>query len=400
MSLKNYLLKRGDVKNDRYKLFLKLKSFASLVKAAGGVLYLDARKADGSAPLTGNDSPWVDKAKPKVTVDGYAYNGYNNSNWIFLNTGSGTGTDGTNITVAQDAAGERAKLYDMQLKPSTLYTLVYTVTIDNGANLNIIGSESDIDEGSIGLSESLGENRITFTTSSSIVFNGLSLFVTTGDITFDTFTVYEGDYVSGSPPLPTQNVIFVEGNDGTLTNFAGTGTSGWQASPNLLRFDGVDDFVSFADTASLDITTAPLAMFVTFKIAISQTKFIYHKGDSGSNPASQYGIVIASDDTFRVDLNGVTISTSSVFPLNTWINIGFIWDGVNVKRYIDLIQDGLDAPLATTLSSGGVLSIGSRVVSPFLDGDIATCTIYTGSDINKILAAEAKISAEYLALNP
>ena len=45
-------------------------------------------------------------------------------------------------------------------------------------------------------------------------------------------------------------------------------------------------------------------------------------------------------------------------------------------------------------------SLVKQAGGTFIECDIATVTIYTGSDINKILKAEAKISAEYLALNP
>lgn len=139
-------------------------------------------------------------------VDGVADSGENNSNWEFA--GAGTGTDGFNITIVDDSGTDRAKLYMMKLEPSTQYTLVYNVSENNSSNLVIFGTESDIDL-TTGLTENIGENRFLITTSTNIVFNGFSFLVTSGSIIFDSFRVYEGDYVTGSPPLPTSQQAVV-----------------------------------------------------------------------------------------------------------------------------------------------------------------------------------------------
>lgn len=230
-----------------------LKSFAKLVKDAGGVLYLDARKADGSAPLTGNSSPWVD--------------------------------------------------------------------------------------------------------------------------------------LSGN------------GNNGTLTNFAGSVTSGWQAEPSVLRFEGVDDFVGFANTAILNITTAPLALGVTLKVTTDDTGFILSKNVSSFSNV-QYSLYHKIGRTIEFSSGGLAYA-QAVFDTSNYVNVLFYWDGVNVSSY----ENSNSTPksqtaLVGTLISAGNLNLGKIIEGTYLASDIATVTIYTGSDINKILAAEAKISAQYLALNP
>lgn len=235
-----------------------VKSFASLVKSAGGVLYLDARKADGSAPLTGNDSPWVDL------------------------TGNG--------------------------------------------------------------------------------------------------------------------------NNATMFNQAGTVASGWQGPPYVNRLDGADDYGGFADTASLDITTAPLAIGVTIKPNVF-FRYVFAKNlDSSAN--NQYGLFVSSSTQMWFYLEGNQITINGI-DLTKYANIVCCWDGADIFVYQDGVQVFTQAFAQATLTSRPNVQIGARSnsidgtsKSLFYNGDIATVTIYTGSDINKILAAEAKISAQYLALNP
>ena len=194
--------------------------------------------------------------------------------------------------------------------------------------------------------------------------------------------------------------LTTEGNDGTLTNFAGTGTSGWQASPNLLRFDGVDDFVAFADTASLDITTAPLAIGVTVIQPISATEFVLSK-NANSAGDTQYSILLASSNQARMYINGTAYA--NFIRSSGYINLVFYWDGSDIYGYENGVPKNSD-PFIGPLISNGTVKLGTGIqggsLDFLLDGDIATATIYTGSDIDKILKAEAKISAEYLALNP
>jgi len=249
MGLKNYLMSRKDGNNDRYKMFIG-QNIIKQLKDAGAVLALLSNKADGSGPLTGNDSPWVD----------------------------------------------------------------------------------------------------------------LSGF----------------------------------GNDCTLFNQAGTVSSGWQSNPFVNRMDGTDDYGGFADTASLDITSAPLAIGVTFKNPTDDGGFTCAKSISAAGD-TQYGLLNRVGRTIEFYVTGVPYAAFAVDSAN-YVNVIFYWDGVNVTSYENGVQKN-QTTLGGTLTSYGTLKLCKRGTS-HLAADICTQTIYTGSDINKILAAEAKISAEYLALNP
>jgi len=206
----------------------------------------------------------------------------------------------------------------------------------------------------------------------------------------------------GSAPLTGNNSPWVDlsgnNNDGTLTNFAGTGTSGWQASPPILRFDGVDDFVAFADTASLDITTAPYAHFFTFKKNDVAAGYVYQ-----DNSLASESLRIEIDNLIRWRFTGNDITLPSPLVTSEFLNIGvFMKTDTTGDFYVDCVKVLSD--IAVNNMAGwvrGIKALGGRTTgSGYVNIDVGTHTIYTGSDIQKILDVEAKISAPYLALNP
>ena len=336
--------------------------FASLVKDAGGVLYLDARKANGSGPLAGNDSPFVDLAN-KI-----------GKNLVGSIEQGDIGISGQEIT---SSVYVRPVDY-IEVLSSTQYKLSSS---KGTANCRVAYYDSDKIFISV---ESNGVDDLN--TPSNCKF--VRFRTPSTDLNVD-IQLEKGSVATSYEPHTR--------NDGSLTNFAGTGTSGWQATPNVLRFDGVDDFVAFADTASLDITNAPLAIGVTFKNVVDQVGYILAKNQTDATDV-QYGILCRTGRTVEFYKNGSSISQFA-YNNDNYTNVVFYWDGINITGYENGLPKNQQANGDALLSSG-VLRLGKRQDSGILNGNIATVTIYTSSDINKILKAEAKISAEYLALNP
>jgi hypothetical protein len=210
----------------------------------------------------------------------------------------------------------------------------------------------------------------------------------------------------GSGPLTGNDSPWVDlsgfGNNCTLFNQAGTAGSGWQSNPFVNRTDGTDDYGGFADTAILDITNAPLAIGVTFKKPVDDTGFIMAKSDNISSTNVQYGILHEATRKLSFYSKEGTVQREATFTVDSanYVNVIFYWDGANVTAYENGIQKAQTS--FTTINSFGVLELGKRATGNYYDGDIATQTIYTGPNCvpSKFLPAEAKISAEYLALNP
>jgi len=360
MGLKNYLMSRKDGNNDRYKMFIG-QNIIKQLKDAGAVLALLSNKADGSGPLAGNDSPFVDLAN-KI-----------GKNLVGSIEQGDIGISGQEIT---SSVYVRPVDY-IEVLSSTQYKLSSS---KGTANCRVAYYDSDKIFISV---ESNGVDDLN--TPSNCKF--VRFRTPSTDLNVD-IQLEKGSVATSYEPHTR--------NDGSLTNFAGTGTSGWQATPNVLRFDGVDDFVAFADTASLDITNAPLAIGVTFKNPTDDGGFTCAKSISAAGD-TQYGLLNRVGRTIEFYVTGVPYAVFAVDSAN-YVNVIFYWDGVNVTSYENGVQKN-QTTLGGTLTSYGTLKLCKRGTS-HLAADICTQTIYTGSDINKILAAEAKISAEYLALNP
>jgi len=195
----------------------------------------------------------------------------------------------------------------------------------------------------------------------------------------------------------------------TLFNQAGTIGSGFNSENGQTynTLDGVDDYGGFPDIPELDITTAPLAIGVTFKKTMSDAMYaICRNLDSfGSIQYSVYFFNSPNVVSFTTMGNRYAEINMDAYD-GEYLNIVFYWDGVNVTGYLNGSQQTQQV-FAGSLISQPNTQLGARSASIdgvsksfFLDADIATQTIYTGSDIDKILAIEAKISAPYLALNP
>jgi hypothetical protein len=194
-----------------------------------------------------------------------------------------------------------------------------------------------------------------------------------------------------------------QGNNVTWNNFAGTGTSGLVVENGKVfrRFDGTDDFGSMVNTASIDITSAPLAVFATIRIPSTATGFMYlfsKNLDASAN--EQYGLLFSNTtNKFMPYLEGEERGISEAITKDVFVNIGYVWDGAATKNYINLITNGTDGVYSGLLTSRPNARIGRReTASAHLKGDLATISIYTGAKATKsnILKAEAALSNGYI----
>jgi hypothetical protein len=195
-----------------------------------------------------------------------------------------------------------------------------------------------------------------------------------------------------------------KGNDVTWVNFAGTGASGLVVENGKVfrRFDGTDDFGGMANTASIDVTSAPLGVFATIKPdALSNGLIICKNLDATAN--MQYALLYdATNKRIMYLLNGSVVMSGVVnsVPLNEYKNVGFIWDGVTVREYINCIPSGITSNYSGTLISRPYLRIGMReTAAAFYKGAISTTSIYSSTKAIEvtILKAETAISKGYIA---
>lgn len=199
------------------------------------------------------------------------------------------------------------------------------------------------------------------------------------------------------------------GNNATPTNMAGTTVSGVDTTDSSKPFwvlDGTDDFFNLVNTASVDITASPLAVFATIRadVGAGNGYIICKNVDSSTN--MQYGIHRdGTNSNLNIYLEGLgrKNTTSNTVPSATWFNVGFIWDGTNVKAYINCIQSGTAGSYSGALTGRANAQIGCRsgagaTKATFFRGNIATASIYTGAKATEsnVLKAEKAISKAYI----
>lgn len=216
----------------------------------------------------------------------------------------------------------------------------------------------------------------------------------------------------GSGPLTGNDSPWKElinNNDGDLTNFAGTVDSGWntEGSQSFLTFDQVDDYLKILTGSSgdvLDITVAPLTICVLSK-GVDIQYLLARNEDSGLGTEGQYGLFKPNNSRIDLYLDS-DLKVGTIIDNTIWCHYMFHWDGVDIKTRVDFVLDAT-TPFVGTLPSLPNLFLGARsssidgsTATGFTKGNIATMTIYTGSDEQKIIDVEQKIAADYLALNP
>jgi hypothetical protein len=192
-----------------------------------------------------------------------------------------------------------------------------------------------------------------------------------------------------------------KGNDITWANFAGTSASGlvYENGKVFRRLDGADDFGSMVNTESIDITSAPLAVFATLNVASGNSKWMFSKNVSASSD-NQYGLFLSSTTNgYFCYLEGAQRGNSVGFSYDVWHNIGFIWDGTTIKYFMNQVNGGVNGSYAGTLTSRANVNIGTRGGGiTYYAGKIATLSIYSGAKATEanILKAEKAISKAYI----
>lgn len=175
---------------------------------------------------------------------------------------------------------------------------------------------------------------------------------------------------------------------GTLTNGASFGSSvGRQGAFGSVLFDGGNDFVSAAHSASLDIT-GPLTLSVWFRTAslVGNDGGLISKSSDGTKwfgttAQKSYELGILDDVAYFQISNGTTNSSASCSTSahkdNAWHHILATWDGTTAANTIAIYIDGTlqgtgtsaiasIQSLTSTLNFGGYGSLWSY--SGHLDG--------------------------------
>lgn len=162
-------------------------------------------------------------------------------------------------------------------------------------------------------------------------------------------------------------------NDGYITGAFWEGDS--------LEFDGVDDFVNCGNHSSLTMTNqVSIEALVRVSVGAS-TGYVLAKNNAAANDAEYSMYYEASASCLRGYINATYAGGSannSIIP-GTWHHCVMVYNGVDVRFYVDSILSGTPTNYSTSITANSYyVSIGRRKPNNyFLDTVVALVRIYS-----------------------
>lgn len=188
-------------------------------------------------------------------------------------------------------------------------------------------------------------------------------------------------------------------NDGTITGATWVGADGgrWYTSTtagfstgNSLIFNGSTDYVTVADSSSLDVTNITIAAWIKTGTDVSTTQYIVSKWID-SDPNRSYAIGIETSKFIFLTSSSGTLATIDSMSIgsvstNTWYHFLVTSDGSNKRVYINGTELTPARGWANSIHSSNTgLTIGNlnNSVTNYFTGIIDEVSIY-----NRALSAD------------
>jgi hypothetical protein len=184
---------------------------------------------------------------------------------------------------------------------------------------------------------------------------------------------YSFNTISGS------SVADVSGNNngGTVSGPVATVAGKYGGA---LTFDGLNDWVTVADSNSLDLTTGMTLMAWVNPAAISASwrTVLFKEGGPGSMDYSLYAAEDTAKPIGQVYIGGEqnAIGTATL-PLGTWSHLAVTYDGAVLRLYVNGTQVGTKSIAGQITPTTGVLRIGGNNIWPeWFNGSIDEVRVF------------------------
>jgi Concanavalin A-like lectin/glucanases superfamily len=147
---------------------------------------------------------------------------------------------------------------------------------------------------------------------------------------------------------------------------------------NGLAFDGVNDMVTVADSASLDINRMTLEAWVKPTKLTAMWRTIVLKEQPGQLAYALY----AGNDSMRpgghVYIGGDrSVNGPSALTLGAWTHVASTWDGTTMRLYANGVQIATQALTGNGTVSNGALRFGGNAVwAEWFQGSMDDVRIY------------------------
>ncbi len=150
-----------------------------------------------------------------------------------------------------------------------------------------------------------------------------------------------------------------------------------------LSFDGQDDYVEVADSASLDITNE-----ITLIAWVKVTKLnMHHEIIRKNRLSSGYGgyiLKVPDNNKFSIqiikDTNIYTANSATNLEIDKWYFVAGTYDGTAIKIYVNGVLENINNVVTTIGTNNYPLRIGTtEFLNEWLNGSIAQVLIYNRS---------------------
>lgn len=146
-----------------------------------------------------------------------------------------------------------------------------------------------------------------------------------------------------------------------------------------LQFDGINDWVTVNDSATLDLSTGMTLEAWVFPTASADGRSIIFKEQAGGLVYSLYSNDSVANVPISKIFNGTwaTVAGTTALPLNQWSHLVSTYNQSFHRIYVNGVKVGEASFTGTLSASTGVLRIGGNGVWPdFFKGNIDTVRIY------------------------
>ena len=182
--------------------------------------------------------------------------------------------------------------------------------------------------------------------------------------------------VPSQPPPPACGLVAAyglnAGSGSSVVDSSGRGNAGtvsgaaWSASGRFgsaLSFDGVNDWVTVADSASLDLSSGMTVEAWVRPSKAGGWRTVVVKERPGGVVYGLYGDQAGGRPLGQVDIGGERNAVgSSALPLNAWSHLATTFDGAVVRLFVNGVQAGSLPFSGSMAASTGVLRLGGNGV--------------------------------------
>ncbi len=183
-----------------------------------------------------------------------------------------------------------------------------------------------------------------------------------------------------------------KGNAGTLNGATRTATGRFGRA---VSFDGVNDFVSVADSGSLDLSKGmTLEAWVNPTVATGGRSVVFKENLAAKRPS--YALYASNGNTkptaeITAGSSLLNVAGSELLPANTWSHIAATYDGATLRVFRNGVLIGSRAVTGAMPNSSNPLKFGGNSVwSEWFKGTIDEVRVFNGARTAAEILADSK----------